>query len=140
MNKIETILQQEVRDDVKHDAIFHKGEVYTYFDEGLTRHVYVNNSKTKVIKILIRKDSKDYNLEEIEIYENASDEVRKEMAETKLTLDGMLIEQEFCNPIKFDDRNMTIPQMLFASSCRDEVGWTEEGKLVCFDLNEYKNY
>ena len=140
MDKIETILQQEVRDDVKHDAIFHKGEVYTYFDEGLTRHVYANDSKTKVIKILIRKDCMDFNLEEAEIYENASEDVKKEMAETKLTLDGMLIEQEFCNPIKFDDRNLTIPEMLFASSCRDEVGWTKNGVLVCFDLDEYKKY
>ena len=30
--------------------------------------------------------------------------------------------------------------MLFADSCRGEVGWTKEGKLVCFDLDEYKKY
>lgn len=140
MTKIEHILQQEVRDDVRNDAIFHKGEVYTYFDEGLTRHVYANADQTKVIKILIQKNSMDFNLEEFEIYQNASDEVKAEMAETKLTMDGMLIEQEFCNPIKFDDRKLSIPQMLFAGSCRDEVGWDKDGKLVCFDLNEFKKY
>jgi hypothetical protein len=138
MNKIETIIQQDTR--VSHEAIFYKGEVFTFFDSGLTRNVFTNDDKTLVIKVLIERQYKDYNLEEAEIYENASEEVRKEMAETKLVMDGFLIEQEFCNPIKFDDRNQTIPEMLFADSCRGEVGWTKEGKLVCFDLDEYKKY
>ena len=138
MDKIETIIQQDTR--VSHDAILYKGEVFTFFDSGLTRNVFANDDKTLVIKLLIEKQYKDYNLEEAEIYENASEDVRKEMAETKLALDGMVIEQEFCNPIKFDDRNLTIPEMLFASSCRDEVGWTKDGVLVCFDLDEYKKY
>lgn len=140
MVKIENILQQEVRDDIQSQAIFHNNEVFTFFDCGLTRHVFVNKDKTKVIKILIDSNSKDFNLEEAEIYENASDERKKEYAETKLVMGGLLIEQEFCNPIKFDDRKMTIPQIMFASSCRDEVGWTEDGRLVCFDLDEYKKY
>ena len=138
MNKIETIIQQDTR--VSHEAIFYKGEVFTFFDSGLTRNVFTNDDKTLVIKVLIERQYKDYNLEEAEIYENASEEVRKEMAETKLVMDGFLIEQEFCNPIKFDDRNQTIPEMLFADSRRGEVGWTKEGKLVCFDLDEYKKY
>ena len=138
MDKIEQIIQQDTR--VAEDAIYYNNEVFTYFDEGLTRHVYTNDDKTKVIKVLINKDSYDYNKEEIDIYENANDEPKALMAETKLTLNGMVIEQEFCNPIKFDDRNTTIPEMLFASSCRDEVGWNKDGKLVCFDLNEFKKY
>lgn len=140
MTKIEHILQQEVRDNIRQDAIFHKGEVFTYFDEGSTRHVYVNADKTKVIKILIRKDTIDYNLTEAKIYDNASDEVKGQMAKTELTMDGLLIEQEFCNPIKFDDRKLTIPQIRFAKSCRDEVGWNKDGELVCFDLDEFKRY
>lgn len=138
MNKIEHIIQQDTR--VSHDAILYKGEVFTFFDSGLTRNVFTNEDKTLVIKVLIERQYKDYNLEEAEIYENASDEKRAELAETKLVLNGLLIEQEFCNPIKFDDRKLTIPQMLFASSCRDEVGWNKDGKLVCFDLDEYKKY
>lgn len=141
MNKIENIIQLDrIDSSVTKQTILYKGEAYTYFDSGLTRYVFVNKDKTKVIKLLIEKDSFDFNLEESEIYNNASDERKKELAKTELTYDGLIIEQEFCNPIKMDDRELTIPQMLFASSCRDEVGWTKEGKLVCFDLDEYKKY
>jgi hypothetical protein len=140
MLNIETILQFQHRRGVRDQAIFYDNEVFTYFDEGLTRYVFVNEDKTRVVKILIDANSKDFNLDEAERYENASEEVRKEMAETKLVMDGLLVEQEFCNPIKFDDRPLTIPQIQFASSCRDEVGWNKDGELVCFDLDEYKKY
>ncbi len=89
---------------------------------------------------LYNKRSKEYNEEEVEIYKNASDEHKNKMAKTSLTYDGFVVEQEFCNPIKFDDRKMTIAQNLFAKSCRMEVGWTQDGRLVCFDLDEYKKY
>lgn len=140
MLNIETILQFQQRRGVRDQAIFYDNEVFTYFDEGLTRYVFVNEDKTRVVKILIDANSKDFNLDEVKRYENASEEVRKEMAETKLVLDGLLVEQEFCNPIKFDDRPLTIKQIQFASSCRDEVGWNKDGELVCFDLDEYKKY
>jgi len=139
--KIEHIIQYEKRDySVESQAILYKGEVFTYFDSGLTRHVFTNPDKTKVIKILINKHSKDYNLEEIEIYENADEATKNQMAKTVVTYDGHVVEQEFCNPIKFDERKLTISQTLFASSCRNEVGWDKNGKLVCFDLNEFKRY
>ncbi len=141
MNKIENIIQQEVIDNsIIEQAILYKGEAYIYFDCGLTRNVFVNKDKTKVIKLLINKNSKDYNLEEKEIYENANEEVKKELAQTELAFNGLIIEQEFCNPIKLDERSLTIKQMLFAESCRNEVGWTVDGRLVCFDLDEYKKY
>lgn len=139
--KIEHIIQQDKLDEsVKKQAILYKGEVFTYFDSGLTRHVFANDNKTKVIKILIDKNSKEFNQEEVEIYRNADEETRKQMAVTELTYDGYIVEQEFCNPIKFDERKLTMQQILFAKSCRNEVGWTAEGKLVCFDLDEYKKY
>jgi hypothetical protein len=139
--RIEQIIQGDRIDkSITTQAIIHKDEAYTYFDSGLTRHVFVNADKTKVIKILINKHSKEYNEEEVEIYKNANDAQKLEMAETGSTYDGFVVEQEFCNPIKFDDRKMTIPQMLFASSCRNEVGWTHDGRLVCFDLDEYKKW
>ena len=139
--KLEQIIKQDKIDSsITKQAIIYKGEAYTFFDTGLTRFVFTNKDKTKVIKLLIDKRGMDFNLEESYIYDNASDEKKLELAKTELTYNGSIIEQEFCNPIKFDDRKMTIPQMLFASSCRNEVGWTKEGKLVCFDLDEYKKY
>lgn len=139
--KIEHVIQQDKLDSsIQNKVILYKGEAYSYFDSGLTRYVFVNANKTKVIKILINNNYKDFNLEEIEIYKNASAQVKDQMAKTEMAYDGFVVEQEFCNPIKFDDRRLTIPQIMFATSCRDEVGWNKEGKLVCFDLNEYKKY
>lgn len=141
MNRIETIIQQDKIDvSVQKQVILYKGEAYTYFDMGLTRYVFVNKDKTKVIKLLINKNSVDYNKEEVDVYNNATEEIKSDFAKTELTYNGLIIEQEFCNPIKFDDRKMTIPQMMFATSCRNEVGWNSKGKLVCFDLSEYKRY
>lgn len=139
--KIEHVIQQDKIDkSIRNQAILYKGEAYTYFDSGLTRHVFVNADKTKVIKILVNKNHKDFNLDEVERYENANAKTRAEMAHTEITYDGFVVEQEFCNPIKFDDRKLTIPQIMFATSCRNEVGWNKDGKLVCFDLDEYKRY
>lgn len=139
--KIEQIIEMNTIDEsIIDQVIIYKGEVYSYFDSGLTRYVFVNPDKTKVIKLLINKFSKEYNEEEIEIYKNASEEMRKEMAETVMNYDGLVVEQEFCSPIKFDNRTMTIPQMLFAGSCRNEVGWDKDGNLKCFDLDEYKKW
>lgn len=137
--KIEQILQQKRR-DVTNDIVLYKGETFTYWDSGLTRHVFVNADKTKVIKFLIEKDHKDYNLEEFNIWDKASDEVRNELAQTSLELEGSVIEQEFCNPIKFDGRKLSMKQILFAGRCRNEVGWDKDGNLKCFDLSEYKQY
>ena len=137
--KIEQVMNLHDQ-SIKDQPILYKGEAYTFFDQGLTRYVFANEDKTKVIKLLIEKDSFDFNLEEIQIYNNASDEVKAKMAHTQLTYNGTIIEQEFCNPIKFDDRDLTISQMMFAKKCREEVGWNKEGKLVCFDLNEFMKY
>lgn len=139
--KIEQIIKSNRLDEsVKKDVIIYKGESFTFFDTGLTRFVFVNKSKTKVIKILINKRGPDYNQEEIDIYTNASDELKKQLAATELTYNGLIIEQEYVNPIKLDSRSLTIPQMMFAAGCRNEVGWDKEGNLKCFDLDEYKKY
>lgn len=139
--KIETILQQDKIDkSIQGQVILYKGEAFTFYDCGLTRHVFVNDSKTKVIKILIDKDSIDYNRQEIEIYTKASPELKAQMAKTQSEYDGYVVEQEFCEPIKFNDRELTIQQIMFATSCRNEVGWNKDGQLVCFDLDEFKKY
>lgn len=139
--RIEQVIQKDqIGDEIHQQVILYKGDVFTYFDSGLTRHVFVNHNKTKAIKILQKSVFKDFNTEEFEIYQNASPENKSQMAATQLTYNGHVIEQEFCNPIKFDDRPLTIPQMLFAASCRNEVGFNAQGNLVCFDLDEYKKY
>jgi hypothetical protein len=141
MNQFE-IIQKQIQEsrDPQSQVILYKGEAYSFFDEGLTRYVFANLDKTKVIKILIDTDSIDYNLQEFEIYDSASDEKKELLAETKMGDDSYIIEQEFCNPIKFDERYLTFPQIEFADRCRNEVGWNSKGKLVCFDLDEFKKY
>jgi hypothetical protein len=137
--QVQQVLENEFTlQEAKNLIVMHKGETYTFFDEGCTRHVFVNEDHTKVIKLLQRETGKDYNEEENEIYENASDEVKEQMAETSIS--NGLIEQEFVTPIKFGGKKLTIEQRLFALSCRNEVGWTEDGRLLCFDLDEFKKY
>lgn len=118
-------------------AILYKGELFTYYKSGLTRHVFINSDKTKVIKTVI-SNLFDYNKEEYEIYNSASDDNKERMAKTSLSNEGF-IEQEFCTPINESNNKMSLKQILFAESCRNEVGWIGD-RLVCFDLDEYKKY
>lgn len=137
--KVQDIVENQISlHDARSMAIMYKGEVFSYFDEGCTRFVFVNKDKSKVIKLLKSNLGKDYNKEEAEIYEKASPEDKLQMAES-IMHDGF-IEQKFCLPIKYGGKKLTIPERLFAASCRNEVGWTEEGTLVCFDLDEFKKY
>lgn len=125
---------------VKRDAIVYLGVFYEYFDSGNTRDVYVNKDKTKVIKLLTYDFTHtEYNIKEEAIYSDASEENRQLMAETDIDDNGVVF-QEFCNPVKFDDRPLNIAQTLFSEQCRNEVGWNKDGKLVCFDLDEFKQY
>jgi len=136
---VQQILENKISlEEAKSMIIMHNGETYTYFDEGCTRHVFANKNETKVIKILQRDNHFDFNTEEANIYDKASDDDKKQMAKTEL-VNGM-IEQEFCLPIKFGGKRLTIPQKLFASQCRNEVGWDKDDNLVCFDLDEFKKY
>lgn len=141
MSKIITI--QDVMDnevslqEASDMSIMHQGEIFTYFDEGLTRFVFVNEDKTKVIKLEKEKRGTHFNNLEDEIYRNASEENRKLMAETKL-INGF-IEQEYVEPIKFGSKKLSMSQIRFAQSCRNEVGWRGDD-LVCYDLDEFKKY
>lgn len=139
MNKFETVASfDKAQSDVKKQVVLYKGEAYTYFDSGLTRHVFVNKDRTKVVKTNIEGLDKDYNKEEVDRFSTLKNSGVTDIAETIYT--GNVVEQEFCNPIKFDVRILTVPQMLFAQSCRNEVGWDKDGNLKCFDLDEYKKY
>lgn len=125
------------RDD--EDVVIFNNEIYTYLDSGLTRKVYVNEDKTKVVKILI-DDQYNFNKSEYDTYNNSSEENRIQMAETFLSKDGFYVIQEYVENIKFSSKRMNMKQILFAESCRKEVGWTSDGRLVCFDLDEFKKY
>ena len=139
MNQFELIYQQlQTADEVRKQAVLYKSEVFTYFDEGLTRWVLTNEDKTKVVKFLKDPHGPAYNTQEVDAYDSASEKAKLELAETKG--DAFIVEQEFCNPIKWDDRDLTLPQVLFARSCRNEVGWDADGNLKCFDLDEYRKY
>lgn len=138
INVIDVLENKITLQQAKEMTILHKGELYTFFDEGNTRHVFANADKTRVIKILQNDIGTDYNTEEVRIYENASDEDKANMVKSELSC-GM-VEQEFVTPIKFGGKRLTIPQKLFASKCRNEVGWDKDGNLVCYDLDEYMKY
>lgn len=136
--QIQDIMENKISlDEARSMVIMYQGEIFTYFDEGSTRYVFKNDDKTKVIKLLKTDIGKDYNKDEAEIYHNATDQQKNEMAVTKLV--GGFIEQEFVEPIKFAGKKLTMEQIRFANSCRKEVGWTKDGRLVCFDLDDYNN-
>lgn len=118
--------------------IVFQGVVYSYWDEGCTRYVFTNEDQTKVIKIPKDGFSQRFNDSEYETYNNSAEEDRGKMALTEL-VNGVII-QEFVTPIKWAGKRLSIPQKIFASKCRKEVGWNSEGGLVCFDLDEYLKY
>lgn len=138
INSIDIVEEKISLEDARSMAIMHQGEVFTYYDEGCTRYVYVNKDESKVIKIDKMRGSHKWNQDEIDIYTKISEENRKQMVPTRM-FNG-IIEQDFVTPIKYGGKKLTIPQRLFANSCRGEVGWTEDGKLLCFDLDEFKKY
>lgn len=137
--KIQDVLENKISlDEARFMLILHEGQQFKYFDEGCTRYVFVNKDKSKVIKLCKEHMSNMFNTEEAKIYEEAPEEDKNKMAKTKLV--NGFIEQEFCLPIKYGGIKLNLEQRLFASKCRDEVGWDKEGNLVCFDLDEYMKY
>jgi hypothetical protein len=136
---IQDVIEQKVTlQEAKKMGIMYQNEMFSYFDEGCTRFVFTNKDKTKVIKLVKTPNNNHFNELEDEIYQNAREGDKKLMAKTKM-VDGF-IEQEFCMPIKYGGKRLSMEQIRFAASCRNEVGWTKEDTLVCFDLDEYKNY
>ena len=134
-NKIEISINDQ---DDDHNIIY-QNEVYSFYDSGLTRKVYVNDDKTKVIKILIDPFGFNYNKEEYNLYNSISK--KEELAKTEISEDNLIVIQEFVTPVKFSNKEYnSINEITFANSCRNEVGWNKNGKLVCFDLNEYKKW
>jgi hypothetical protein len=139
-NKNVEMIEELVKsgNEMGYNHILYDGEVYGYYDEGLTRRVYVNSDRTRVIKVLINVDGINYNQEEHEIYLKSGN--KDEMAYTEISSDGMVIIQEYVMPIKKYEFDLTLKDIKFALSCRNEVGLNSDGKLVCYDLSEYRKY
>jgi hypothetical protein len=136
--------------EVKGDAVFHNGEVFTFHDTGLTRRVYVNADRTKVLKVPVSLLDYEHNRHEAESWENMSEEKRQEFAECKLLSNGWL-EMEFLVTLKELSENEKVAEewshlelsaedMAFAASCRNEVGFDKDGKMKCYDYDEYRRY
>lgn len=127
------------------DVIVVNGEIFTYKNTGLSRRVFVNKEKTHVIKVPVKKHSQHFNDEEVELWEAASEERRKEYATTEILPNGY-IKQEFLHTLddaeteKWLGRNLTMKEVRFARSCREDVGFDKEGNLKVYDLHEYKKY
>lgn len=122
------------------DSVLYKGEVWDYYDSGLSRVVYVNSDRTKVVKFLIEELGVNHNRVEFDIYDKADETTRSELVTTHIDESGLVVEQEFVLPIKFSDRELSLEQIQFAGRCRDEVGWDSDGNLKCFDLSEYNKW
>jgi hypothetical protein len=125
---------------LKGDSVLYKGEVWNYFDMGLSRIVYVNSDRTRVVKFLIDELGVNHNQIEMDIYQSSDNVSKRELAFTQIDENGLVVEQEFVLPIKFSDRELSLKQIQFAGRCRDEVGWDSDGNLKCFDLSEYNKW
>lgn len=127
------------------DVIIVNGEAFTYKNSGLTRRVYVNKDKTLVIKIPLKESYNYCNKEEVSIYENAADKVKTQMAETKILPNGYIM-QEFLwtldDPLidEIITRDITVDEIRFARSCREDVGFDKNGVMKCHDLEEFRKY
>ena len=148
MPKIEHIINTE--NEFKADCILVGKEIFTYKATGNTRKVYENKSKTFVIKIHINQNeySTDYNKIEEELYKNSDNEIKKQLAETKILENGYIM-QEYLHSLDDPDTEkwlekkgiiMSMKDIRFAKSCRNDVGYDEQGNLKCFDIEEYKQY
>lgn len=127
------------------DVVVVNGETFTFKATGLTRRVFANADKTKVVKIPVRNDYQHFNDEEFELYNDANEEKRKEIAETSQLEHGFII-QEYLYTLddpatpNWLNRPMTMKEIRFADSCRSDVGYDKDGNLKCFDIHEYKKY
>lgn len=131
--------------DNKGDVIIVNGEIFSYKGIGNTRRVYANADKTKVVKIPVSLSYQNFNDEEIELYEAASDEKKKQLAHTTQVENGFIIQEylhTLDDPTTVDwlKRPMTMKEIRFAESCRRDVGYDKDGNLKCFDIHEYKQY
>lgn len=127
----------------KYYPIVVNGQIFSYKATGMTRIVYENKDKTLVVKKCI-SDYRDnfYNNEEFEYYQNADEVAKKQLAETFLNENGLIVQEWLytLDDNRFEKPRLSFEQIRFANSCRKEVGFDKNGNLKCFDLPEYKKY
>ena len=131
---------------VKSDAVLFNGEAFVFHNTGLTRRVYANKTKTKVVKVPITEMDFEHNRKEADLWETASEQTKLQLTPCRLLPNGWL-EMDFLYTLndpetedKFGHVVLTNLDIQFASSCRNEVGYDAEGKLRCYDYDEYKKY
>lgn len=146
MNKIEQIIDVNTASVVsKADVILVNGKVFTYKNTGLTRRVFVNEDKTLIVKVPITRHDQKHNDNEAELWNTLSVDDRKQLAETQRLSNGYIL-QEYLHTLDDTDteewlgRPMTMPEILFAGSCRNDVGFDSNGVLKCYDYDEFKKY
>lgn len=146
MEKIEQIINVNTATvESKADVILVNGEAFTYKNTGLTRRVFVNKTKTLVIKVPVDEDYQRHNDNEAKLWLEPSDELKAQLAETKRLPNGYIL-QEYLHTLDDDEtqdiigRAMTMDEIAFAASCRDDVGFDSNGVLKCYDYDEFKKY
>lgn len=146
MSKIEQIVNVNTATvESKADVILVNGEAFTYKNSGLTRRVFVNKDKTLIVKVPITVEDQRHNDKEAELWAEANDETRSQLAETQKLSNGYIL-QEFLQTLDDEttegwlNRPMTMSEIRFATSCRNEVGYDTNGKLKCYDYDEFKKY
>ncbi len=150
MNRNNSILVEQVRTatgkENNAEAVLFEGVAYVYHNTGLTRRVFVNKEKTKVVKIPVTEHDFDHNKAEAEQWANASEKMRARLTPCRLLSNGWL-EMDFLYTLndketeaKWGHLDLTVEEITFASSCRNEVGFDTEGKLRCYDYDEYMKY
>ena len=75
------------------DVILVNNEVFTYKNTGLTRRVFANKDKTLVVKVPIQVDFQHHNDNEATLWNEASDEVRSQLAETQRLSNGYILQE-----------------------------------------------
>jgi hypothetical protein len=132
--------------EVKSDAVLWNNEAWTFHATGLTRRVFVNAARTRVIKVPVHRFDYEHNRNEAESWKTLSEEKRNEFAECAILPNGWL-EMEFLTTLndpdvyeKWSHRELSVEELQFASSCRNEVGFDKDGKLKCYDYDEYRRY
>lgn len=146
MTKIEQIVNVNTATvESTADVILVNGEAFTYKNSGLTRRVFENKDKTLVVKVPIDVEFQRHNDNEATLWNEASEEVRSQLAETQRLPNGYIL-QEYLHTLDDKEtqewlgRPMTNKEIRFAVSCRNDVGYDANGVLKCFDYDEFKKY
>lgn len=146
MSKIEHIINASTATvESKADVIVVNGEAFTYKNTGLTRRVFVNKDKTLIVKVPINNFDQRHNDNEADLWNRADDEIKSQLAETARLPNGYIL-QEYLQTLDDPDteeklgRPMTMAEIRFATSCRNEVGFDSNGILKCYDYDEFKAY